>query len=138
MKRYMFIVILLFIACGLSAAPDTLTVQSVTSSGATVSLSAAGDDSLRFLNDDGKTTWIRIANTNGSSRTATIVSQASTNYSIIPAGLAATDASVTIPATTGDKVIGPFRTAGFNDSNDYVLIILSATADVTVQAYDMD
>lgn len=137
MKRYLFIIVCLFMASKMFAAPDTLTVQAVTVAGVQQALAAVTDDSLRFYNDDGETTMLRIVNT-GAEMTATIVSQASTNYPNIPAGMAATNTTVTVTATVGDFVIGPFRKSGFNDSNDYVLVILSRTSDVTAQTLDMD
>lgn len=138
MKRWLvlFVVVVLFSGRAM-ATPDTLTVQAVTVAGVQQSLAAADDDTLLFLNDDGMTTWLRIKNA-GSQITATVVSKASTNYSVLPAGTAASNTTVTITATTGDFVIGPFRKAGYNDSNNYVMVILSSTTSITVQAFDMD
>jgi hypothetical protein len=136
MKK-LFIIIGLLMAYNLFATPDTLTVQAVTVAGVQQSLSAVTDDTLRVLNDDGMTTWVRIKNA-GAEMTATVVSKASTNYAVIPAGLSATNTTVTISATTGDFVIGPFRASGYNDSDKYIMIVLSRTSDITAQAFDMD
>lgn len=113
------------------ATPDTLTVATCAYTGIDRSLSAVTDDTLQFINNG--FTVIEIAN-GGSEITATLVSQMATNYPNLPEGLAASNTTVTITATTGDKIIGPFGQRGFNDTNGYMMIILSGTTSVTAQA----
>lgn len=46
-------------------------------------------------------------------------------------GLAVTDLTVTIPATTGDKFIGPFPPSIYNDANGDIEIKLSEVTGLT-------
>jgi hypothetical protein len=43
--------------------------------------------------------------------------------------------TVSVPATTGDRVCGPFDPAIFNDANGFVQVTYSAVTSVTVAAY---
>lgn len=110
----------------------TLTVTTIARTGTTHSLAAATDDTL-YIANNGRT-WVQIANAAGSPITATIVSYAST-YNDIPEGMAVTNLSVTIPATTGNKIIGPLNQRSWNDSSGRLVLILSSTTSVTVAAY---
>lgn len=74
---------------------------------------------------------IRLANTNGSDRVATI--KAGDNPPALEAGLG--DLSVTVPATTGVKWIGPLTSARFVQDDGTVLIDLAASFAGTVTAY---
>lgn len=78
-----------------------------------------------FPNDGN--TFLHVKNTNGSPRDVTVSSKA------VPGiGLAAADLVVTVAATTGDVMIGPFPPAAFNDPvTGLVSVAYSATAGVT-------
>lgn len=82
-----------------------LSVQQMSQSGITPSYTAAIADGHMFYN--GEATFIHIKNT-GTEKTLTIQTPGSVD------GLAIADRTVTIPATTGDKMIGPFRAGVYN------------------------
>lgn len=109
----------------------TLTVTTIARTGTTHSLSAAADDTL-YIANNGRT-WVHIEDA-GAQITATFVSQAST-YNDLPEGVAVTNLAVTIPATTGKKIIGPFNQRSWNDSSGRIMLILSSTTSITVAAY---
>lgn len=134
--KVLLAVILMLVAFNAFATPDTLTVVQIDIAGDTPNLAAVSDDTLRYINN-GKT-FIRIANT-GSEATATIVSLAGTNLTL-PAGAAASNTTVTIPATTGDKMIGPFPVQSYSGSastSGYMTVVLSTTSNITVEVYKL-
>jgi len=47
-------------------------------------------------------------------------------------GMAVADLTVTVPATTGDKFVGPFPMSLFNDANGLLQFTASDTAGLTV------
>ena len=74
---------------------------------------------------------IRLANTNGSDRVATIVAGDSP-----PAGSAGQgNLAITVPATTGVMWVGPFESARFIQSDGALHIDLAASFAGTVTAY---
>jgi hypothetical protein len=85
---------------------------------------AVGPDT--FTNDG--RTFLQVKNTNGSSRTVTIDSTRACDQGFDH------DQVVTIPATTGDELIGPFPTARFGTT---VTVTYSAVAGVTVAAFKL-
>lgn len=103
-----------------------LAVQSATRSGngltPTYGAVAAGGDSFP---NNGRT-MLHFKNSNGATRTVTVASQAS-----FPAdsGRAAQNLAAVIPATTGDKMIGPFPPEIWGES---VNLTYSADAGLTV------
>lgn len=52
-------------------------------------------------------------------------------------GLAVADRTVTVPASTGDKMIGPFPPSIYNDSSNRVSFTLSNIDGLTVAAVEM-
>jgi hypothetical protein len=76
----------------------------------------------------GERSFLHVKNTNGSSMTVTITSTAS-----VRGGVAA-DLVVTVPATTGDKMIGPIPAERFASAVDgtTAAITYSSTTSVTV------
>jgi hypothetical protein len=129
--------ILIAIAIGAFSVPasatDTLTVATIARTGTTFALVAAADDTL-YIPNNGRT-WVHIADA-GAQITATFVSYAS-NYTNIPEGMTATNLSVTIPASTGNKIIGPFNQRSWNNASDYLVLILSSITSITVAAYSL-
>ena len=110
------------------ATPDSLAVQTLSVAGITPTFSTPSDDSIYVANNGA--TLVEFKNTNGATRTVTIVSQRPTLE-----GYTATNGTVTLPITTGNKIIGPFSQTIWSNSSGYILIILSATADVTMAAF---
>ncbi len=110
----------------------TLTVNQILKTGLDVTslqvaVAAGGDE---FVND-GKDTFVHIKNTNGATRDVTFATQVTVD------GEAVGDKVVTIPATTGDKKIGPFPTAWYNDSASKVQITYESDAGVTIAVYKL-
>lgn len=108
----------------------TFSVESVDEDGlaATYNSAAAGGD--QFANDG--QVILHIKNTNGSARTVTVTAQ-NTSYNKPGMGsLTKANASVSVPATTGERFLGPFPTDAFNDSNGNCQISYTAETGVTV------
>lgn len=104
-----------------------LTVQQVALTGLNPSYAAASAGGDSFDND-GRTV-LHVKNTNASSRTVTVASQ----KPAVP-GLAPSNNAVSVPATTGERFIGPFDPTVWNDSNGDVQVTYSADAGVTIAA----
>lgn len=101
-----------------------LVVQSVNEAGANptmVSASAGGD---QFTNDG--MTMFRVKNGGGSPVTVTLVTQSFSNHGT------KVNQTVTIPATTGDMLIGFLNPSKYNDANGKVQVTYSAVTSVTV------
>lgn len=107
-----------------------LSVQDIARSGLAPSFSAANADGHAIYND-GKT-FIEVKNTDASPITVTIQTPGTVD------GLAISDRTVTIPATTGDKMIGPFPPDKYNQisgsDKGKVYVDFSAVSNVTVAA----
>src|SRR5689334_14270500 len=102
--------------------------QSIVRTGLTPALAAAAAGGDSFLNE-GKT-YFRVANGHATvARTVTIASQLSAGA--IPQGAASANVAVVVPAL-GEKLIGPFDPAAFNDANGRVVVTYSTEADLTV------
>jgi len=104
----------------------TLTPQVPSLAGLTPSYAAANSGGDQVACDD--RTFLHVKNTNGSSRDITIATPGTVD------GLAIADVVVTVPATTGDKMIGPLKASTFADSNGFAQITYSAATGVTVAA----
>jgi hypothetical protein len=104
----------------------TLTQQQLIVTGIAPSYTAASGDG-HYFNNDGRV-MIQIKNA-GVQTVATFA----TPYS--SGGNAVADMTVTVPATTGDKMIGPFQPEIFNDVGGRVYITFSSTASVTLAAF---
>lgn len=87
---------------------------------------AAGGDEFANTGD----TFFQIKNA-GSEITLTVETPAKIE------GIDIAEITVTIPATTGDKMIGPFDPAIFNQSTGRVAVTYSAVTSVTVGAFKL-
>lgn len=93
-----------------------------------------GDDDVTFTAGDAandhyfdntsEQVLLIMKNTNGSSKTATVISVAD------PFGRTG-DKTVTCPATTGISVYGPFKAALFNQTTGYVHVDLTDATNVS-------
>lgn len=106
----------------------TLTVQQIvattTALGPTyASATSTGDD---FPNDG--QTFFHVKNTNGSPVNVTINSIKACDQG------SDHDIVVSVPATTGDKMIGPFPPSRYNDGNGRVQVTYASVTGVTVAA----
>jgi len=108
-------------------AATILTVQVVSLTGIAPTYGAAtvtqGDD---FENDGN--TFLQVKNS-GTQKTITITTPATIH------GVAIADVAVIIPATTGDKMIGPFPPEIFNDGNGRVHTLMDVETGVTLAAF---
>lgn len=107
-----------------------LTVQTIARTGlapAYAAANAGGDD----MPNDGKT-FLHVKNASGGSINVTIAS----NYpsASLPPGTAVANQVVAVPATTGDRMIGPFPQSSFNDANGRCNITYSGVTSLTVAA----
>ncbi len=104
----------------------TLTVQNLNHTGLSPSFVAVAAGGDQFANDG--RIYIYVKNTNGATRDVTIDSGVNCNqgfdHNIV----------VTVPATTGEKLIGPFPMSRFNDATAMVQITYEADAGVTIAA----
>lgn len=102
--------------------------QQITNSGVTPSFATpAASDSFTYPSN-AHAVWMEVKNASGASITVTVTSQATAGD-----GLAASDKTVTVPATTGDKA---FRISGaFKDGSDAVSVSFSATTSVTAGVF---
>lgn len=100
-------------------------VQTIARTGLAPSYGAVHADlEHKFLNDG--RTFLHVKNTNAAARTLTLVVSKTVD------GQAVTNPTVTIPADTGDKIIGPFPKGYYNQAADgMVYFNMSASAGVT-------
>lgn len=105
----------------------TLTVTTVTRAGvdlaaAFVAAASGGDE---FANTGQE--YLHVKNASGSPITVTL------DIKNAPDGLTVTDRTVTVGATTGHQVIGPFPVGNYNDStSNLAKVTYSAVTSVTV------
>ena len=104
-----------------------LAVQQLSRAGVTPAFTAANVDGHYILND-GKT-FFEVKNTNGAGITVTIDTPQTVD------GLAVAQRTVTVAATTGDKMIGPFTTDYNQPGTENLLVTFSAVTDVTCAAF---
>ncbi|HEY5987760.1 MAG TPA: hypothetical protein VIV12_15500 [Streptosporangiaceae bacterium] len=75
--------------------------------------------------NDGKT-YIEVKDTNAAADTCTVVAQSTCNQGVLH------DSVTTVPATTGDRVIGPFEPTRFNNASGQCTVTHSQVAGVTI------
>ncbi|MBN9393437.1 MAG: hypothetical protein J0I20_35730 [Chloroflexi bacterium] len=102
-------------------------VQQVTRSGLAATYSAPDASNGETIPNDGKTI-LHIKNTNGTPLTVTIATPGTVD------GLAVADRTVTVPATTGDRFIGPFPTGTYNQPGNVLNVDYSSATGATVAA----
>jgi hypothetical protein len=95
----------------------------------TALLAAAGAAGDSFPNTGIE--FVIIKNTNAATRTITMDVQTTVD------GLAVTDKSFTLEATTGFRIFGPFSTSIYNDANSRVNLTYSTNTDVTVAVFKL-
>lgn len=106
----------------------TIAVQKITRAGITPSYAAAvGPDA--FANDG--QTFLHAKNTNAAPRTVTVAA----TVNPLPVGTQLQNVAVTVPATTGDKMFGPFPGSAFNQADNTCAVTYDATANLTIGAF---
>jgi hypothetical protein len=106
----------------------TIAVTQITTAGVappTFVAAAGGGD--QFANN-GKTLF-EVKNASGSPITVTFVRQKTCDQGTLHT------TTVSVPATTGDRICGPFDASLFNDANGFVQVTYSAVTSLTVAAY---
>lgn len=107
----------------------TLAIQSAVRAGVAPSYAAAAGGGDAFLPSN--YTWLHIKNGGGSPITVTVVTPRTD-----PIGNAVADVAVSVPATTGERVIGPFPAEFFADpSTGLASITYSGVTTVTIGAF---
>ena len=109
----------------------TLTVNTIDNDGLNsesvyVSAAAGGD---QFANTGREFIVVK----NGDAGTPTVTLATPATYG----GLAVADVAVTMGATTGEQMIGPFPTGIFNDANGNVQITYTAVTSLTISAFKL-
>lgn len=103
-----------------------LTTQQVTLAGLAPSYGAAGASGDKF--QPGDNVWLHVKNTSGSPVTVTVDSKTPSNYG------GDSDIVVSVPATTGERLFGPFSPGRFSGPDGLVDVSYSGTTNVTVAA----
>ncbi len=109
-------------------ARTALTVQTLAQASIAPSYAAVDQPNGNYFANDGRT-FLHIKNTNAAQRTVTV----KTNRTL--AGLTLPDQTFVVPATTGDKMAGPFDQSVFNQSGadaGRVFVDYDAGANVTI------
>jgi hypothetical protein len=102
-----------------------LTAQTVVKAGITPTYSAVNStDTITPVR--GASLFLHVKNANASACTVTLV-----DSSVTPAGSAATNPTVTVPADTGDKMIGPLPHALAAAATGLISVTYSVTSSVT-------
>jgi hypothetical protein len=109
-----------------------LTIQDVVEGGLNASYASAASGGDALLNLDGEV-FLHVKNGDASSHTVTITAQDGSQE--VPGFGTMTKANlqVSVPAS-GDRFIGPFPRAAFNDANGKVQITYDAVTNVTIAA----
>jgi hypothetical protein len=111
------------------AAATSITKTDITVAGTTTTLGACAADGNQFLNYG--TEFVEVRNANAETLAVTVTTP------VTLGGLGLADVYVTVPATTGDKLIGPFRPDYFNDSNGYVQIAFERATNCTIAVFTL-
>lgn len=104
-----------------------IAVQQVVRTGLTASYTSgltATTNTYQFVNDG--YTLVHAKKSGAGDCTVTITTPGTVD------GMAITDRTVTVVATTGDKFIGPFPPSVYNDANGKVSMVFSETTGLTV------
>lgn len=116
------------------AQETTISAQTIDINGLDVALSAANADGSKFLNPSDERTLLICANSNGSTRTVTAETQATTLSVPGYGAVTLTDQASVVPLSTGLTLIGPFPAAQFNDSSGFAHVTYSAVSGLTCAA----
>lgn len=107
-----------------------LTIKEVKRTGLDISGALQTPDGVngnKFANDG--RTWLRVKNASGSPITVTVETPGSVD------GQGIADLAVSVPATTGDVLIGPFTGNFHQPGTSDVYATFSAVTSVTVDVY---
>ena len=132
MNKVMFAILAAVFAVGVmageaNAGNQRLTVQSMSVNGTTPTYngSLTASTSNYLVRNDGRV-FLHFKKSEAAACTVTIVTQATLS------GYAVSDLSVTVGASTGDVMVGPFPTSIFNDTSGDINFTVSNAAGLTV------
>ncbi len=112
-----------------------LALQEIVRTGVTPSLGAGDSANGHYFDNRSQEVYIQVKNGDASPINVTIVTPGTID------GMAIPDLVVVIPATTGDKLIGPFRNDLYGQAEQAlskaVIVDLSADTSVTIGAFVM-
>ena len=108
----------------------TLTVQDSSESGMTPTFNSAAGGGDQIANN-GKVI-LYLKNTDGSPATVTVTAQQATVSKPGFGSLTKSNASVVVPATTGEVTLGPFPIDAFNNASGNALITYTSVTALTV------
>jgi hypothetical protein len=108
----------------------TFSSQNVGESGLTATYNAANAGGDEFVNDG--MIILHIKNTDGSEHTVTVTAQNTSETVPGYGSMTKSNASVAVPATTGERFLGPFPIRGFNDTNGKCQITYTSATGMTV------
>jgi hypothetical protein len=106
---------------------STLTIQEIARAGITPAYVSATGGGDQFTNNG--RVFAQIKNASGGAITVTFATQTTID------GLAVTDLTVSVGATTGDKMVGPFPPDIYNDSSGFVQVTYSGVTSLTIGAF---
>jgi len=111
-----------------------LTPTEITAAGVAPSFVAADQANGMQFNNDGHT-LLEVKDTGGGACTVTI----SANGSKVAGGaITIPNLTVSVPATTGDRLIGPFDCSIFNQAGGVVYVDFSTGTGVTITGYHIN
>lgn len=103
------------------------TVQSTSRAGLAETFSAADNANGETIPNDGQT-FLHVKNTGGGACTVTVATPGTID------GLAVADLTAVVPATTGDRLIGPFPPGAYTQADGNIYVDYSTGTGVTVAA----
>lgn len=119
------------------ATETVLTPVEISTTGASTAATAAAAGGNSFQASSDARTFVRVANASGSSITVTLVHQTSQVANVPGVGtIVVPDIAVSVPATTGDLLIGPIQPA-YIDTSGYAHLTFSAVSSVTVRPFHL-
>lgn len=127
MKMMLAAVLALVMAAPVMASEVRLSVEQALKSGLAATYTASGllaANTYKFRNDGN--VFLHFKKTGAGACTVTITTPGTVQ------GLAITDQTVTVPATTGDQFVGPLPASLFNDAASDVSFTISDTVGLSI------
>jgi len=111
-----------------------LTVQSIVQTGLAPVYSAASATGDTFQNTADESTFIHVKNAGAGAATVTVNPFVNTVKAAGVGNVTVSPVSVSVPATTGDRMIGPFPQYAFTDTGGNVNVAYSVVTSLTIAA----
>jgi hypothetical protein len=113
-----------------------ITPQTITLAGLTPAYASANSDGSKVKCSSDERMFVQLKNTNGSTRTITFDVPNPTQQLAGWGPVTLADPTVTVPITTGDKMIGPLPPA-LIDADGFVNFTFDAVADLTIAVFKL-